>query len=119
LLIENFSIGSGNFTTKLVSKVNETYYCLQFLNPVYGSEEVGGFMKIYQETLQNTGNWEVNYLCGSSVVPEKGFPWWIVIVVVVVLVIVGAVLGVMYWKKKRAGKERLTTSGGDGLLQYA
>ncbi len=88
--------------------MNETYSCLQFLNPI------GGFKDLYRATLVGTGSYKMNYSCVKY---KPDYTWKIVGGVIAgVILIVGIVFGVKYLKKRKEAKEGQTTGGQHALL---
>ncbi len=106
------TLGSGEYLASFVSRVNETYSCLIYWNPIYN------FKTVYDQTIAGKGQWEVSYSCVTSI-PEKDYTWFIVAGVVFgVLVIVGGIFGLKYMKKKKSQNEGETTDK-TALLQNA
>ena len=106
------SIGKGGSTAKFISKVNDTYSCLAFLNMV------GDFKNVYEKTPLKKANWQMSYSCIKDIPePDLPVPWGLIIGVTVgLLVIVGGIGMCVYKffkKKKTSGK----TNGNDPLLR--
>ncbi len=109
-LLKIFYVGSGKFITTLFSKDDADYSCLKFIN------FIGGFKRVYEATLAKKGSWSVTYDCQKYIPESNDYTWIIVGVIVSALVITAVVFGVMYLKKKKAGKEGKSPGG---LLQNA